>query len=461
MSIFAFIRYFVALLSSYGRAFAAGLTVTIVGMVVSAQFSLLSMYAEASGSSLAAQLGAASVANYAPDAFVRARQAVLKESVVEEASKDTQIQKKRDAEQAGGFGFSSDTLSVLLRTDKKLDVEAPKVVSIEEAVTRGRMVVPAPSSPAAPTTSEQPLVLLPTPVVVMVRQPPAPAPQAQPAPQASPVSSPSAPPAPVATANPPTLVFEPSGGPGQVGQPAAQPAAPSAPGSQAPAAPAEAPPPPAPPVPPPAAPTSAPTSAPSAAPTTAPTVAPTSAPTAAPTTAPTVAPTSAAPTAPTPAPTSVPTPGPTQAPTTAAPTSPPAAGSSGGGSEGSSGTVRLATDAPAVGFINLNDMNAGSAVTKIVTVSNTGTLPFTYSLTTSGGSTGLWTDASKGLQLRLRRGVAVVYDGPLQVANLPFGITLAPSGTDVIEYTVYLPLAADNLLQGLSESITFTWTASG
>ncbi|HLC30471.1 MAG TPA: hypothetical protein VJM51_06800, partial [Dehalococcoidia bacterium] len=267
MKIFAFIRYFVALFSSYGGAFAAGLTVTVVGMVVSAQFSLLSMYAEASGSSLAAQLGAASVANYAPDAFARARQAVLKESVVEEASKDTQIQKKRDAEQAGGFGFSSDTLSVLLRTDKKLDVEAPKVVSIEEAVTRGRVVIPAPSPPAAPTTSEQPLVLLPTPVVVMVRQPPAPAPQAQPAPQASPVSSPSAPPAPVATANPPTLVFEPSGGPGQVGQPAAQPAAPSAPGSQAPAAPAEAPPPPAPPVPPPAAPTSAPTSAPTAAPT--------------------------------------------------------------------------------------------------------------------------------------------------------------------------------------------------
>ena len=106
-------------------------------------------------------------------------------------------------------------------------------------------------------------------------------------------------------------------------------------------------------------------------------------------------------------------------------------------------------------------MNAGSSVSKILTASNTGTLPFTYSLTTSGGSTGLWTDASKGLQLRLRRGVAVVYDGPLQVTNLPFGITLAPSGTDVIEYTVYLPLAADNLLQGLSESITFTWTASG
>ena len=61
MSIFAFIRYFVALLSSYGGAFAAGLTVTIVGMVVSAQFSLLSMYAEASGSSLAAQLGAAAM----------------------------------------------------------------------------------------------------------------------------------------------------------------------------------------------------------------------------------------------------------------------------------------------------------------------------------------------------------------------------------------------------------------
>jgi len=123
--------------------------------------------------------------------------------------------------------------------------------------------------------------------------------------------------------------------------------------------------------------------------------------------------------------------------------------------------VRLAIDAPAVGFISFGNMTAGSSVSKTLTVSNTGPLPFTYTLTTTGGSTGLWTDASKGLQLRLRRGTAVVYDGPLQVTSLSFGITLAPLGTDGIEYTVYLPLAADNSLQGLSESITFTWTATG
>ena len=56
---------------------------------------------------------------------------------------------------------------------------------------------------------------------------------------------------------------------------------------------------------------------------------------------------------------------------------------------------------------------------------------------------------------------ALAVPASLRADGLPFGITLAPSGTDVIEYTVYLPLAADNLLQGLSESITFTWTASG
>ena len=215
MSIFAFIRSFVTLLSSYGGAFVAGLAVTIVGMMASAQFSLLSLYAEASGGSLAAQLSAASVANYTPDVFARPRQAVLKETVVEEASKDTQIQKKRDAEQAGGFGYSSDTLSVLLRTAEKLDVETPKVVFIEEAVTRGRAGIPTSSAPpVAPITAAQPPMPSPTPVVVMARPAQPSGPLLQPSPQPSPVTSPTVAASPVATPSPPALVLETGGEPG-------------------------------------------------------------------------------------------------------------------------------------------------------------------------------------------------------------------------------------------------------
>lgn len=119
----------------------------------------------------------------------------------------------------------------------------------------------------------------------------------------------------------------------------------------------------------------------------------------------------------------------------------------------------MVTEVPAVAFISLSNMQAGGSVVRMLNAQNMGTMPFTYTVTTSGGTTALFTDPN-GLQLRLRRGAAVIYEGRLAVTNLSFGITLRPGEGDLIEYTVYLPAAAGNAFQNLNETITFTWTAT-
>src|SRR6266540_930057 len=126
--------------------------------------------------------------------------------------------------------------------------------------------------------------------------------------------------------------------------------------------------------------------------------------------------------------------------------------------------VIIAVDAPAIGFIGASSMTPGTAVTRIVTVHNTGTLPFnTYTLSTSpsGAVTALWSDPAGGLQLRVRRGRTVIYEGTIAVTGLNLGATLGPGGIDALEITVYLPTTAPDSIQGLSQTLAFTWTATG
>lgn len=116
-------------------------------------------------------------------------------------------------------------------------------------------------------------------------------------------------------------------------------------------------------------------------------------------------------------------------------------------------------------------MNAGlpgSSISREVTVKNEGNVPFRYVLTTSGGTGLLWTgtdtlddSSSDGLQLRMSRGGVVLYEGPLKVQNFDFAVLVGPGQTDVVLFKVYLPDTAGNEFQGLSTSVTFSWTAIG
>ena len=110
------------------------------------------------------------------------------------------------------------------------------------------------------------------------------------------------------------------------------------------------------------------------------------------------------------------------------------------------------------------NMRPGSCAVQQITVTNVGLLPFTsYSLTTSPASaaTMLWTDPANGLQLRIRRGSTVIYDGPLAVTGLSVGGQLQPGEPDLLEFGVCLPALAGNSAQGQTQTVTLTWTAIG
>lgn len=110
----------------------------------------------------------------------------------------------------------------------------------------------------------------------------------------------------------------------------------------------------------------------------------------------------------------------------------------------------------------MSNMAPGDSVTRTVNIYNSGNLAFrTYYLSTSsdGAATALWSDATNGLQLRVRRGSAVLYDGPINVSSRDMQMALGPGGVDTLEITVSLPATAPNSMQALSQSVTFTWTA--
>jgi hypothetical protein len=106
-------------------------------------------------------------------------------------------------------------------------------------------------------------------------------------------------------------------------------------------------------------------------------------------------------------------------------------------------------------------MVPGDSVSRPYTVVNSGSLPFTYALTTSCADPcgPLWNDAADGLKLTVARGNAMIYRGPMDVANTPMGVTLTPGQSDQLAFTVALPASAGNVMAALSATITFSFTA--
>ena len=107
-------------------------------------------------------------------------------------------------------------------------------------------------------------------------------------------------------------------------------------------------------------------------------------------------------------------------------------------------------------------MVPGDSVSRPYTVVNSGSLSFTYALTTScAGACGLlWTDATSGLQLMIQRGRTTIYRGPMQVANRAIGGPLTPGQSDRVTFTAALPAQAGNIMAAQSAAITFTLIAT-
>ena len=101
-------------------------------------------------------------------------------------------------------------------------------------------------------------------------------------------------------------------------------------------------------------------------------------------------------------------------------------------------------------------------MTRTITVVNSGSLAFRYSVSaTRSASTLLWTDTNDGLQLTVSTSTGtVLYAGPLSgLASLGGPTTLAPGTTELLRYTFDFPATAPNSFQGLVQDLTLVFDA--
>lgn len=114
-------------------------------------------------------------------------------------------------------------------------------------------------------------------------------------------------------------------------------------------------------------------------------------------------------------------------------------------------------------IFNSTAMKVGDSVTGSVTITNTGTLAGAYTL--SGSSSGALTSQ---LNLKVYKDVdggSALYDGSLGgFSSASLGTFAANGDSHTFYFHVSFPStgsdAGDNVLQGLSASATFTWSAT-
>ena len=165
-----------------------------------------------------------------------------------------------------------------------------------------------------------------------------------------------------------------------------------------------------------------------------PSQAPSASPSPSPTPAPSVTPSPAPPATPTPAPSPTPAPG-----------------------------VALTTDRGASAIVALGDLVPGDLIDRTITLKNTGTLGFRYTVSASQtASTLLWTDTTQGLQLSVATtGGLVLYAGPLSGIGSLTGPTMLASGaSETLRYTFTFPASAPDSFQGLIQDLTLVFTAT-
>ncbi len=126
-------------------------------------------------------------------------------------------------------------------------------------------------------------------------------------------------------------------------------------------------------------------------------------------------------------------------------------------------TLSLTNDKAAAGaLVTVSGLVPGDTVARTVTLTNTGTVAFTYSFAASQtNNTVLWSDATNGLQVTVTRGGITLYTGALKnMATVSVASTIAAGATDTIAYLFSLPATAGNTFQSLTQDLMITYTAT-
>lgn len=127
-----------------------------------------------------------------------------------------------------------------------------------------------------------------------------------------------------------------------------------------------------------------------------------------------------------------------------------------------SATVSMSNDKPnANDLVNVTNLVPGDTMNRTVAITNTGNAGFTYSgAITSTATTALWTDMTNGLQVTVKRGATVLYTGALKNMSIPASGTIAALATDTLTFDFSFPSTGTNAMQGLTQDLTITYTAT-
>ena len=132
-----------------------------------------------------------------------------------------------------------------------------------------------------------------------------------------------------------------------------------------------------------------------------------------------------------------------------------------------SATVTMSNNKPnANDLVNVSSLIPGDTAQRTVTVTNSGTVGFTYTGSISAvANTLLWSDTTNGLQVDVYRCACTlvanrVYTGALKNMSIPASGTIAATGTETLTYVFSFPTAAGNTFQNLSQDFTVTYTAT-
>jgi len=126
------------------------------------------------------------------------------------------------------------------------------------------------------------------------------------------------------------------------------------------------------------------------------------------------------------------------------------------------GGLAITTDRGATAIVNLADLVPGDTISRTITVTNSGSLAFRYTVSASQTtSTALWTDTASGIQLTVSTGGGtVLYSGPLSGLSALAGPTvLAPGASETLRYDFAFPASASNSFQGLLQDLTLVFDA--
>jgi hypothetical protein len=127
-----------------------------------------------------------------------------------------------------------------------------------------------------------------------------------------------------------------------------------------------------------------------------------------------------------------------------------------------SATLTMSNDkSAAASLINLSNMVPGDTANRTVVITNTGNVGFTYTAAISAtANTLLWSDATNGIQVTVKRGATTLYTGALKNLALAASGTIASAAIDTLTFDFSLPTTAGNTFQNLTQDFTITYTST-